>query len=117
MSTIYEKLEQAKQLRIARSQATKELYEQIMQLEKQMEAISAPFEEAYEAIEEEVRQEVLSIEKPFKSDIADISYRKGYIRSSWDSKALTGFAAAHPEIEQFKKETFVEPSVSINWKL
>lgn len=117
MTTIYEKLEQAKNIRTEMDKATEIIRNQIAELGEQFEEISSPYKEAYGAIEEEVRQEVFTLAKPFKSDIADVSYRKGYVRASWDTKALTGYAAAHPEIEQFKKETEVEPTVAINWKL
>lgn len=41
------------------------------------------------------------------------TYRGGYTRVTWDGKALDGFAAAHPEILTFRKETTTSPSVSI----
>lgn len=41
------------------------------------------------------------------------TYRQGYTRTTWDNKALDGFAAAHPEILPFRKETMTGPSVSI----
>lgn len=41
------------------------------------------------------------------------TYRKPSIRTSWDNKALNGYAAAHPEIEQFRKEANVKASVVV----
>ena len=35
----------------------------------------------------------------------------GKPRETWDTKALTGYAAAHPEIERFKKVG--EPTVTV----
>ena len=39
--------------------------------------------------------------------------RSGYTRATWDGKALNGYAAAHPEILDFRTERQVGPSVSI----
>lgn len=44
-----------------------------------------------------------------KADFLQAVYMKG--RVSWNTKALNGYAAAHPEIEQFRKVG--KPSVSI----
>lgn len=45
---------------------------------------------------------------------ASVSIRGGYERVTWDSKALAGYAAAHPEIEQFKSTAAVKPSAVIS---
>lgn len=45
-----------------------------------------------------------------------VSIRKGGTRTTWDSKALVGYAAAHPEIEQFKSVKTTAPSVTIKVK-
>ena len=42
-----------------------------------------------------------------------VSIRKGYTRRTWPDKLLTGYAAAHPEIEQFCKVTEIGPSAVI----
>lgn len=64
-------------------------------------------------LQERIKAEILKQGKPFKCMWGEATYRKGYDRISWDSKALSGYAAAHPEIETFKKVTFVEPVVSV----
>lgn len=40
-------------------------------------------------------------------------YRDEYERVTWNSKKLEGYAAAHPEIEQFRTISQVAPSVAI----
>lgn len=46
-----------------------------------------------------------------------VSIRKGSTRTTWNGKALEGYAAAHPEIEQFKTVKESSPSVTIKVKL
>lgn len=63
------------------------------------------------ALEVEIRAEVLKDQKTMKGDKSkwQAIYMKG--RETWDGKLLSGYAAAHPEINQFKKVG--EPSVTI----
>ena len=60
-------------------------------------------------------KELVIIEgKTVKTEFGTVSFRKGSIRTYWDSKALEGYAAGgHDEILQFKKETEVKPSITI----
>jgi hypothetical protein len=39
--------------------------------------------------------------------------RKPYVRTSWDSKGLEGYAKYDPKILEFRKQTNVGPSVSV----
>lgn len=45
--------------------------------------------------------------------VARATYRKGYTRYSWPNAALEGYAAAHPEILDLRKESQVKPSVKV----
>lgn len=67
-------------------------------------------------LEKQIKAEIVKQAKPFKCMWGEATYRKGYERTSWDSKALAGYAAAHPEIEKFKKVAKVEPTVGITAK-
>lgn len=49
----------------------------------------------------------------FDCDAVKITRRKGYIRTSWNSQALIGYAVAHPEINEFKKTSVVKESLTI----
>lgn len=60
-------------------------------------------------IEAAIRIEVAARGESVKGKSMSAVYVKG--RTTWDSKRLSGYAAAHPEIEQFKN--IGEPSVSI----
>ena len=57
----------------------------------------------------EVKSDVLKSSATVKGKYLQAVWAKG--RVSWDTKALDGYAAGHPEIAQFRKEG--EPSVSI----
>jgi len=57
----------------------------------------------------EVKDAVILAGATVKSKYLQAVWAKG--RVSWDTKALDGYAAGHPEIAQFRKEG--EPSVSI----
>ena len=46
-------------------------------------------------------------------DGVTVKIRKGSERTTWDSKALAGYAAAHPEIEQFKSVKMSSPAVVV----
>lgn len=45
-----------------------------------------------------------------------VKYRSGYIKHSWDSKKLLGYAEAHPEIRVFDTPKEIEPLVTIELK-
>ena len=63
----------------------------------------------YDALEAEVKQEVIEAGQTIKGSCLQACYAKG--RVSWDTKMLDGYVVAHPEVEQFRKVG--EPSVSI----
>ena len=45
-----------------------------------------------------------------------VQMRKGYMRTSWETKSLEGFAVDHPEILQWRKVKEVAPSLAIKHK-
>jgi hypothetical protein len=77
------------------------------QMEIEINAIQVKFEsenseiiESLRTLKNDVNDSVLTEEKTIKGEKYTVSYVKG--RSSWDGKKLDGYAAAHPEILQFK---------------
>jgi len=66
-------------------------------------------QDAIATITEEIKAATLQGGQSVKGGRFQAVYAKG--RVSWDTKALDGYAAAHPEVAQFKKVG--EPSVSI----
>lgn len=75
----------------------------------QYDADIASLNERAAEIENEVRQAALSLGGSIKGHRLQAVWVKG--RESWDSKLLSGFAIAFPEIKQAQK--IGEPSVSI----
>lgn len=78
--------------------------------------INAEFALKSEAVDEniakltgEIRADVIASGATVKGDHMMAVWSKG--RVSWDTKALDGVVALHPELAQFRKEG--EPSVSI----
>ncbi len=64
-----------------------------------------------EALAKDIKAAVAALGVTVKAGAAQAVYAKG--RVSWDTKALDGYAAAHPELLGFRKEG--EPSVSLRW--
>lgn len=62
-------------------------------------------------LESEVRKAVISSGQTAKVDGLTVSFVNG--RTSWDTSALDGYSAAHPEIARFKK--IGEPSARLKW--
>lgn len=67
-------------------------------------------DEAAAALKAEIETEVLAGGKTVKGSVLMAIWNKGR-SGGWDTAALTGYAAAHPEINQFKKPDGL-PSVS-----
>jgi len=86
------------------------------EIKAQLDEIDAEAQTAMDALSggidsltAEIKAEVIAAGTTVKSERLQAVYAKG--RISWDSKALDGYAVAHPEIGAFRKTG--EPSVSI----
>ena len=84
-----------------------------LQMYAEMKAELQPALDLLKALEKEIKAHVLESGEVAEVDGASVSIRNGYTRTSWDGKALTGYAAAHPEIEQFCKRSEIKPSAVI----
>jgi hypothetical protein len=62
-----------------------------------------------ESLEAEVKADTLALGESVRAAGIQAVWNKG--RQSWDSKGLTSYGEAHPEVLQFRKEG--EPSVTI----
>ena len=98
----------------AKNRAVETIRYQIMALEKEMEGISNPYDETISILKTAIETEVLCNEKSFKCKLGGVTYKREYTRASWDDKALIGYSAAHPEIEQFRKLSTIKASASIS---
>lgn len=86
---------------------------QALETYRDLKAELAPTLDMMKQLERFIKSEVLASGELIQIDGAKTAFRKGYTRSSWDNKSLRGYAAAHPEILEFCKETEVGPAVSI----
>ena len=89
------------------------------EIKQKVAEIEAEFSPQYPAVDENIARLTEQIKDAVLTEGATVSgeylqavWVKG--RTSWDTKALEGYAAAHPEIMQFKAEG--NPSVSIRKK-
>lgn len=69
---------------------------------------NAELKEALDTLEAEVKSQVLALGESVKTDYITAIYNKG--KETWDSKLLSGYAVAHPEILKARK--IGEPTVS-----
>jgi len=90
---------------------TDEIKEQLAAIDTEFDPITENLNTTILAIEADVKQMVFNAGATVKGAYTAV-YNRG--RVSWNTKALDGYAAAHPEIEQFKKTG--SPSVSIRRK-
>ena len=97
---------------IRRSLIPPEIQAQLDELDAEKDAAMGAFSEGVEKLVAEIKAEVIAAGSSAKSERVQAVYAKG--RVSWDSKALEGYAAAHPEITAFRKKG--DPSVSIQWR-
>jgi hypothetical protein len=86
------------------------------EIKAQLEEIETEFAGKADAVslkiaelQEQIRREVVSIGATVKAAHYQAVYTNG--RVSWDSKALDGYATAHPEVARFRK--LGAPSVSL----
>jgi len=98
------------------SEHTKCIDYEIKKLAAYRASIAQPYDEAIEFHTKNIENAVLQDAKSFKCDYGKATYRRESERTSWDNKALLGYAAAHPEIEQFRKVTPVKTAVMISFE-
>jgi len=118
---IYEKIEKYSDLTFgidAISQEKQALIDQVLtpEIKEKLAEIDAEFDPKADEIaqqksmlEAEIKQEILEAGRTIKGTYHSFVWSKP--RVSWDTKALDGYAAAHPEIQQFRIEG--SPSVSV----
>ena len=121
MTDIYEKIEQYSEFCFgldAIEAEKKQLIDSVIppEIKDKLAEIDAEFAQKSESIqakktelEAEIKAEVLEAGRSVKGTYHSFVWSKP--RVSWDTKALDGYAAAHPEIQQFRIEG--SPSVSV----
>lgn len=88
---------------------TDEITEKIAEINRQFDSAIDEESKSISGLLEFIKAGVVKIAKTVKSTHKQAVYTSG--RVTWDTKALDGYAAAHPEIQPFRKVG--EPSVAI----
>ena len=88
---------------------TPEIKQKIDDINTEFAVYADPVNKAIATMESEIKTNVIKQGETVKGSVLMAVYAKG--RVSWDTKALDGYAAAHPEVGKFRKVG--EPSVSI----
>jgi len=83
----------------------------IMAIDEVYQPVIHALEEEIRVLKQQIEAGVLAIGQTVKANKAIAVYNRG--RVAWDTQALEGYAAAHPEILQFRKEG--NPYVTIRW--
>jgi len=86
------------------------------QIEERKKVI-APMLEELATLEKGIKSQALDNMLGGSIDGVSVRIRKGYTRTSWDNKALSGYAVAHPEIDQFRKTSEVKATAIIKVEL
>lgn len=82
---------------------------------RELKAELAPMLDMIARREKKIKDALLELGEKPEVDGVKVSFRSGYVRSSWNNKSLRGYAAAHPEIMEFVKESEVSPSVALSF--
>lgn len=91
-----------------RREIEKVIAPQLLELDAEYSPLKEQIATAATELEAEIKADVLKTGETVKGNQFTFAWVKG--RVSWDTKALDGYAAGHPEIAQFRKEG--EPSVT-----
>ena len=88
---------------------TPEIKEKLAEIDAEFDPKVDEILQQKSSLESEIKQEVLQAGRTVKGTFHSFVWSKP--RVSWDTKALDGYAAAHPEIQQFRIEGL--PGVSV----
>ena len=88
---------------------TPEIKEQLAEIDAEFDPKIAELNQTKAILEAQIKAQVLEAGRTIKGTYHSFVWSKP--RVSWDTKALDGYAAAHPEIAQFRTEG--SPSVSV----
>jgi capsule polysaccharide export protein KpsE/RkpR len=88
---------------------TPEIKAALAEIDAEFDPLNAPVNENIDGVTAAIKLSVIEHGATVKGQYRQAVYSGG--RISWDTKALDGYAAAHPEIAPFRKVG--EPSVSI----
>jgi len=106
---LHELMQELRQMHDERAGEIARLEESLKPIQNEIDFLRKPLNDLADAIKEAVLAEGRSVE----GHGIKASFRRGYTRTSWDGKALEGYAMAHPEILAARKETTIAPNASV----
>lgn len=98
---IQELILRLERLETALARESRPYIERIALIQRELEDATAELERQCTELREQIKAMVIEGQTSVKGDSIFAIYVKP--RVTWDSKRLEGYAAAHPEIEAFKK--------------
>ena len=100
---------QAQKQALIDSVLTPEIRDQLAEIDAEFDPKVADLKRTLSILEAQIKEQVLIAGQTVKGSLHQFVFSKP--RVSWDTKGLDGYAVAHPEILQFRKEG--APSVSV----
>ena len=88
---------------------TPEIKEKLAEIDAEFDPKAEQISQQKSMLEAEIKQEILNAGRTIKGTFHSFVWSKP--RVSWDTKALDGYATAHPEIAQFRSEGAATVSV------
>lgn len=106
-------LKKLQKLKVEKDVAIGSLLLQLQELQEEIGLKAAPFDSASSAISEEIKTLMPAIARTIKTEAGAVSYRKGYTKVSWDSKALDACTDEYVKlaIQPYRKEIIIAPSI------
>ena len=100
---------QAQKQALIDSVLTPEIRDQLAEIDAEFDPKVADLKLTLSILEAQIKAQVLEAGRTIKGSLHSFTFSRP--RVSWDTRGLDGYAAAHPEILQFRKEG--NPSVSV----
>lgn len=101
------------ELKAERAKAIAEIELAIAQLQALCDRTAAPYDFEIDTVTGDVVTATLELGCTVEADVGVARYTRGYTKVSYDSKKLDGYAAANPEVLEFRKVTEVKPRVKV----
>lgn len=100
---------QAQKQALIDSVLTPEIRDQLAEIDAEFDPKIAELNQTKAILEAQIKAQVLEAGRTIKGSLHSFTFSRP--RVYWDTKGLDGYAAAHPEILQFREEG--SPSVSV----
>ncbi len=108
-------LAKLKRIKAQKDEAVGGLVQDLLDTQEELRQKSASFDQESEKIEAQIKELMPAIAKTIKTEYGAANYRKGSVRTSYDTKALDACLDEYVKtaILPYRKETTVAASVSI----